>query len=240
MRAPPIQLSVTMAALGAAQNCFTLAVKLNVAGVQFDASQPGLRPRELDIGARRDVAATLRRQELVASGIDCFIPIERFEQLDAVERAMTALFESIAFAEFLGRVPVSVFMPTDAALVTTICQEATRRGVLLADFTRPVGCSACGIGIDPSTIVMERKNPAQEISAAGTRLVAARVNDIDQVGQRGPIGTGRVDAMSYRVALEVCGFQHLPVIDCRSWRQPVEESAQCVKRWNELIPAVNL
>ena len=74
MRAPPIQLSVTMAALGAAPLCFTLAAKLNVAGVQFDASQPGLRARELDIGGRRDVAATLRRNELVASGIDCFIP----------------------------------------------------------------------------------------------------------------------------------------------------------------------
>ena len=123
MRAPPIPLAVTMAALGASPSCFMHAMKLNVAGVQFDASQPGLRPRELDIGARRDVAATLRRHELVASGIDCFIPLERFIRLDAVERAMTALFESIAFAEFLGRVPVSFFMPQDADLANTISKK---------------------------------------------------------------------------------------------------------------------
>ena len=240
MRAPPIQLSVTMAALGAAPLCFTLAAKLNVAGVQFDASQPGLRARELDIGGRRDVAATLRRNELVASGIDCFIPVERFEQLDAVERAMTALFESLAFAEFLGRVPVSLFMPRDEQLVNTIAQEAARRGVALADFTRPASCSKCGIGLDPAVILLEQKNPAQEVSTAGPRLVAARVNDIDQSGQRGPIGHGRLDALAYRIALEVCGLKSLPVIDCRSWRQPVEESAQCVKHWNNVMPVGNV
>ena len=240
MRAPPIPLAVTMSALGASPSCFTHAMKLNVAGVQFDASQPGLRPRELDIGARRDVAATLRRHELVAAGIDCFIPLERFIRLDAVERAMTALFESIAFAEFVGRVPVSFFMPQDADLANTISQEAARRGVLLADFTRPASNAKCGIGIDPAAILLEQKNPAQEVSAAGDRLVMARVNDIDQAGQRGPIGQGRLDALAYRIALEVCGLQTLPVIDCRSWRQPVEESAQCVKRWNELLPVGNL
>ena len=240
MRAPPIQLAVTLTGLGASPECFSHAVKLNLAGVQFDASQPRLRPRELDIGARRDVAATLRRHELVASGIDCFIPLERFSQLDAVERAMTALFESIAFAEFLGRVPVSFFMPLDADLANTICQEAARRGVLLADFVRPKGCVNCGIGLDPAVILLEQKNPAQEVSAAGARLVAARLNDMDQSGQRGPLGQGRLDALAYRVALDVCGFKGLPVIDCRSWRQPVEESAQCAKRWNDLLPAGNL
>ncbi len=240
MRAPPIPIAITMAALGAAPSCFTLAVKFNIAGVQFDASQPGLRPRELDGGARRDVAATLRRHELVASGIDCFIPVERFGQLDAVERAMTALFESIAFAEFLGRVPVSLFMPHDAQLANTICLEAARRGVLLADFVRPQGCVQCGVGIDPAAILLEQKNPAQEVSVASDRLVAARINDIDQVGQRVSIGHGRLDALAYRIALEVSGLQSLPVIDCRSWRQPVEESAQCVKLWNDLLPAGHL
>ena len=152
---------------------------------------------------------------------------------------MTALFESIALAEFLGRVPVSFFMPQDADLANTISQEAARRGVLLADFTRPASNTKCGIGIDPAAILLEQKNPPQEVSAAGDRLVAARVNDIDQAGQRGPIGQGRLDALAYRIALEVCGLQTLPVIDCRSWRQPVEESAQCVKRWNQLLPVAN-
>ncbi|MCE9619009.1 MAG: hypothetical protein K8R92_03770 [Planctomycetes bacterium] len=239
MRTPPVQLAVTLAALGPSPGGFAQAVRLNVAGVQFDASQPGLRPRELDIGARRDVAATLRRHELAASGIDCFIPLERFAQLETVERSMTALFESIAFAEGLNRMPVSFFMPGDPDLAKTIAQEAARRGVPMADFTRPKASDLSGIGIDPAAILLEQKNPAQEVSQAGSRLVAARVNDIDATGQRGAIGQGRLDALAYRIALDTCGFRGLPVIDCRAWRQPAEECARCVKRWNDLLPAVN-
>ena len=44
--------------------------------VQLSAAQAGLRPRELDRSARRDLLATLRRRELAVAGIDDGLDVE--------------------------------------------------------------------------------------------------------------------------------------------------------------------
>jgi sugar phosphate isomerase/epimerase len=238
MHASPAPLAVTVSALGPAPDCFALAAELRVAGAQLDAAQPGLRPRELDAGARRDVAATLRRLGLAAAGIDCFVPREWFAQSHAVERAMTVVFESIAMAEGLGRAAVSLFMPQDAPLAGAVLREAQRRGVPLADFARPAAPEPCGVGVDPVVILRAGGDPVREVADAGARLAAARVNDLDTAGVAGPIGGGRLDAMAFRVALDVSAFRGLPVVDCRAWNDPLDGCARCIRRWCELLPAV--
>ena len=46
--------------------------------VQLSAAMPGTRPRDLGSSARRDLQATLRRNELLAAGMDLWIPREHY------------------------------------------------------------------------------------------------------------------------------------------------------------------
>jgi len=231
-----------MQPLGRVAEALDVVVALGVAGVQFDASDPSLRPREMGESARRDLGAALRRRGLVASGVDCFVPLEWFGDAARVERALDAVLGSIALAESLGRVPVCMLIPSSLPQVARELQrEAHRRGVALADCAWPDSGSSEAIGVDPAAVLAANGDPAAAVTVAGARLVAARVVDLLRGGLRGPIGEpsgARLDAMAYRLALELCGFRGLPVIDCRQWQAPLDGVRACASRWAALLPAL--
>lgn len=234
-------LGVTTGPLGSAAEAIVEVASMGLAAVQFDAADASMRPREMGASARRDLAASLRRLGLRASGIDCFVPVERFADAGQVERAIEAVAGSIALAEALDRVPVCVHLPKVEAVAAELRREADRRGVALADFTLPVPGGAGAIGVDPAAVLAAGGDPAALVATVAGRIAAARVVDLLQSGMRGPIeqaGASRLDALSYRVALEMAGFRGLPVIDCRQWidaRRGVRETAE---RWTALLPAV--
>src|SRR5688572_964638 len=66
--------------------------------VQLSATHPGLRPRELDKSARRDLLATLRRNELEPSGIHLWIPSADFDDPKKADRALSAALNTIELA----------------------------------------------------------------------------------------------------------------------------------------------
>ncbi|MFZ4721828.1 MAG: sugar phosphate isomerase/epimerase family protein [Phycisphaerales bacterium] len=242
MHEAPIPLSVTLQPLGRVTDALDEVSAMGLAGVQFDASDPDLRPREMSESARRDLAAALRRRGLQASGLDCFVPVERFADATRVERAVEAMQGSILLAESLGRVPVCLFMPSGARDVAdSLEREAQRRGVTLADFAWPVSDGSGAVGIDPAALLGAGADPASAVRELATRLAAARVVDLLRSGLRGPIGEqggSRLDAMAYRLALEMAGFSGLPVIDCRQWQSPQQGVRWCASRWVALLPAV--
>src|SRR5690606_13026801 len=63
------------------------AAKAGFRAVALDASAAGLRPRDLDRSARRDLAALLRRLELAFAGLDLWIPPEHFASPEHADRA---------------------------------------------------------------------------------------------------------------------------------------------------------
>jgi len=239
----PLPLGVTLLPLGTAPSSLDAVVALGLAGVQLDAADPDLRPRALGESARRDLAAALRRRGLRASGIDCFIPLERFADPARVELALEAVHGCLSLAESLQRVPVCMHLPHAAApeVVQVLQREAQRRGVPIADGTLPTSADATvSIGVDPAAVLAAGGDPAAVVVAAGTRLVSARVVDLLRSGLRGPIeepGASRLDTLGYRVALDVAGFRGLPVIDCRQWTDPHRGVLACAKRWAALLPS---
>ena len=65
----------------------------------------GLRPRELDRSARRDLASVLRRFELELSGVDLWIPPGHFVDGLHSDRAVEAVVEAVRFVvEMVGLV----------------------------------------------------------------------------------------------------------------------------------------
>jgi sugar phosphate isomerase/epimerase len=213
--------------------------ELQLRFVQISATMAGLRPRDLDHTARRDVLAALRRRELSLSGLDAWIPPAHFLEPAHVDRAVQAMSEIIEFAADLGRVPVSVTLPHDEATleaISALARLADRLGVPVADHSiEPSPIESVGVGIDPAAHFANTSDPLGAIHAAAPqRLVSARLCDLHTSGMRGPVGVAgqsRLDVTAYRVALEVNGYRRPVVIDARQWNEPWRGVEQTMTVW---------
>ncbi|MEM1329549.1 MAG: hypothetical protein AAGG07_03200 [Planctomycetota bacterium] len=185
--------------------------------IVLDGTDPDTRARNLDRSARRDLAATLRREELRLAGIDLFLPERHLAEPAHVDRASAALGNALELASDLaslvgdGSRPVVTFVSPEAPLVGVIdelCGRAERVGATLADgaVDGPRGGSAVGASLDPSALLLGGRDPAVRLSELGARCVQARLAD---AGSSGPVyvgsGSGRLDAGSYAAAVVTSG-----------------------------------
>jgi len=212
--------------------------------VQISAVQPGLRPRELDQSARRDLAATLRRRELQLAGIDAFIPTEHFLDPATISRAVDAVLASIGLAGDLGQCPVSVILPQSSQdnesmdeVIEAMVHVAQQRGVALADYALPVSRAmdeTHGVGIDPPAWLAAGEDPAAAVNQHAAHLTVARLADLNTTGMRCPPGQhgGRLDVTSYRVALSITGYQRSVVLDARQWHDPIAGMHLAASAWH--------
>lgn len=200
-------------------------------GVQLSAALPGMRPRELDRSARRDLLARLRRSELAPSGVDLWIPDEHFVDPIHADRAVAAILEAVEFAADLGRVPLSIRLPekTEDDQVRQIRERAEVCNVAIAD--HGARSAILGRGLDPAEIILGGGDPALEAARTPT-VNAARFSDADRAGAgRVPPGTGRLDVLEYQVALVSSHFASSVVLDLRSLSQPRRIMAACRDEW---------
>ncbi len=238
-----LPLAATIAPLGLPpREGLAAARSLGVRAVQVSATQPGLRPRDLDQAARRDLLAALRRMELLLAGLDLWIPAAHFASPAEVDRAVDAATAAIELAADLGRVPVSVSLPPRGegpaeAAVQTLAQHAERFGVEIADHAAATALRAgVGVGIDPAIVLAAGDDPAMAVASvggAGGRLVTARLVDFTTGAMRAPLGEpdGRLDVVSYRAALDVAGYARPVVIDARQWRDARGGIARTMQLW---------
>jgi len=238
--------AATVAPLGGPASAFAWLSAAGIRGAQLSATQPGMRPRDLGESARRDLRATLVRLELVASGIDAWIPASHFTDPANVERAIDAVAAACELAGELGRVPVCVMLPAAGAgdapdarrreTIAAVTAAADRHGVTIADAgpSTDLPFPPFGRCIDPAAVLASGGDPALEASRAGTRLAAARIVDLTRAGMRGPVGIAgesRLDVLAYRIALEVAGFRGLAVVDARQWTDPRAGISACAAAW---------
>lgn len=214
--------------------------------IQWSANHPGMRPRDLDRSARRDLLATLRRRSLGLAGIDLWIPATHFTDSPHNERALEALLGCLVLAEDLGRVPVSTSLPGGDDLTHVrylIDAEAERRGVIVADHnvdSRLNAGAGIGFGIDPAVLISAGHDPAQAVIAAGSDCKSARLCDLLTSGMRGPIGQpdGQLDVVSYRATLTAIEFDRPIIIDVRQWQDPWTGIDRTVTAWREAMPVL--
>ncbi|MEE8154531.1 MAG: hypothetical protein V3T53_06170 [Phycisphaerales bacterium] len=210
--------------------------------VQLCATQRGLRPRDLDRSARRDLLVRLRRLEMQVSGLDLWIPPSHFLDPALVDRAVDAVRAALELAGDLQRCPISLELPRPTGddslgpVIETIAEQALRVGVELADHAFPdVTADRLGIGIDPAAQLSCNEDPAAVVTKHADRLVSARLCDLLASGMRGPIGeaqAGRLDVLSYRVALSVGGYDRPVVVDARQWSDPWPGLTQTARTWS--------
>ncbi len=212
------------------------AAGFGVRGVVLNAATPGLRPRELSRSARRDIAAALRRAELVCDGVDLFVPPDHLQDPTHADRAVSALTDAVEMAaelaELTGGTPVlTTLLPSEEVgehepVADVLGEMAGRVGARVADLAWPPGpardAGPLGIGLDPATVMLSEglsANVPREAARLGGRLAAARLSDLDASG-RATVGDGRLDAPAYLVSLAVGGYGGPVVADVRGLSDP--------------------
>jgi len=229
--------------------------KAKAHGVQLDAALAGLRPRELDHRARRDLAASCARVGLMIAGIDLFVPRRHLTDPEHQDRAVTALTGAIGLAAELGKRPVSVGLPVgdvpgdvvDALLVAcdthgvTLAVHAEDRLDQLTAWLDKLDHPQVGAAIDPAALLSLGHDPVDGVHQLSSHLKVARLCDSqEQAGgerTRCPLGQGDLDVLGYRVALSMCEGTVSPcVLDLRRLDKPGQALRQGMQAWSDAGP----
>lgn len=215
-----MNLALGVGGLGEAKAALRRAAELGYGAVQLDGAAAGMRAREMDRSARRDLAAMLRRLGLRVAGVDLWVPKEHFAKGAHTERAVGAVTGALELAAEVvqlagGSAVVAVSMGAGAAAdVRAALREAEERaGARLADHHWPPSAGE-GVGIDPAAMILAGAEPHAEVLRLSDVPVAARLSDLSPVG-RVPAGRGKLDVMAYEVALVTRGFAAPVVLDLR-------------------------
>jgi sugar phosphate isomerase/epimerase len=213
--------------------------------VQLDAAAAGVRPRELDRSARRDLAALLRRAQLALSGLDLWIPPEHLVNPAKSERAMEAIVQAVDLAADLARLldhgeraVVSLVLPAglpDEAR-RQLGGHAESRGTRLADHAAPASPAPAtgpiGIGVDPAAVLLAGQDPAATAARAGSALAAARLSDATMIGRTAPlVAPGRLDLTAYLASVAVAGYTRPLVLDVRGLPEQASVARAVRERW---------
>lgn len=192
--------------------------------IVLDATAKGLRPRELDRTARRDLGATLRRNELHFAGIDFFLPPEHLVNAALVDRAMSAITQAMELTAELASltsghalVRTCLHANSNDEILESLGRASERSGVVLADHRWPPGAGTpaqVGIGIDPALVLAAGSEPGAELLKLPGPVVAARLSDWSGVTRVG-VGDGRLDQNAYLVSLMAKGYHGELVLDLR-------------------------
>ena len=233
------------------RKALSLVSEQGFSAVQLDATLAGIRPRELDVTARRDLLVTARRSGLTIAGIDFFIPADHYSDPQHLDRAVASAIAACDLASALGRVPVSLNLPmkkVDASLVGMIADSADAQGVSLAihdeadldGLTRWLKSNApphVGVGLDPAALLIRDTDPSLSAQSLSSSLRVARLSDASRGqsdGGRQVLGAGSLSVMPYRVSVDLAPNRIGPVVlDVRGLLSPLEAMKSAKSVWDK-------
>jgi len=211
--------------------------------IQLDAAMPGMRPRELDRSARRDLAALLRRHELTCSGLDLWIPASHFTSAAHVDRALDACSEALTLSADLasllgtnaGVISMILANPLPEEIEGAIRAACDRAGARLADHAWPPAPRTpgqIGVGLDPAIVHSEGEDATDAIHQHADVTLSARLSDLAG-GVRTLPGSpeGRLDLLEYAMALSASGYERPVVADLRGIGNQVHAAEHLLERW---------
>jgi len=224
--------------------------RLDCHAVQLSAAMSGLRPRELNRRARRDLLAMLSRHALMLAGVDLMIPRKDWLSAERVDRAVTATLDAIDFAADLGRVPLSLPLPVKELtddVKTALTASADGHDVPLAvhaedqpddliawldEQDQPV----LRAGLDAAAALALQLDPAEGATRLSDRLLVARLDDYSAAGVasgagRVPVGEGDLDVTEFKAAVVTAGSVRTVVVELRDLRDPGSGLSKALDAW---------
>lgn len=209
--------------------------------IQLDAAMPGLRPRELDRSARRDLAAILRRAGVGCTGLDLWVPPEHLADPARVQRAHDAMLQAIDLASDLSRLgawPMTLSVVLPAAppqdVVLSLADASARHGVPVADHAvaRAEPLAGVAVGIDPAVAILAGQDAGMLAARAGAHLASARLSDASMASRIVPGSSGgRLDVLAYTASLAVAGYTRPIVLDLRGLERQDAAARQVLAEW---------
>ncbi len=226
------------------------------AAVQLDAALSGIRPRDLDHQARRDLLGLLTRRSMRLAGLDLFIPRRHYLETEHQDRAMHATLAAIELAADLGRVPVSVSLPLEkmpTELTECLVEAADGRGVSVAvhgegqidtllAWLDELDMRVVGAALDAAAAMARGAGADALVHQLAKHLAVARLSDVSaadaqdsaNTGVRCPVGEGDLDVPAYRIAVDLCPSRHGPVVlDLRGLANPLAAAVAAAKAWQD-------
>ncbi len=243
LKRPDPGLAPTLAAFGnKPRAALDRLASLAFRAVQLSASQPGMRPRELDRSGRRDLLGLLRRLDINPAGLDLWIPEAHLRDPARIDRAVGAIEAAVELAADLGRASLSLLLPRRdespdpiEQVLEAVIEKSLRFGVPLADCEVPPSDRAdVGVGIDPVIWLSNGRDPVDAVVAHADRVESVRLGDLTASGDRIAVGDGdqgQLDLGAYRGALVRCGYNAPVVVDVRSSGDPWRQLAEAAQAW---------
>lgn len=213
--------------------------------IHLDAMMAGLRPRELDRSARRDLASILKRAGVRATGIDLYLPPAHLAEESHVDRAVGAITSAIELLAELGSLGVletrvlCLALPPKplASALQAIAGSALARDITITDFSLPAAAdvpASIARGVDCAQAIAAGQDPAALVASSSPRAI--RLCDWDGAA-RVPVGMGRLDISAVAVSASIASPSAPVVIDLRGVEEFIlhwqEGTRQTVHAWND-------
>lgn len=224
-------------------------VALGFVSAQLDATLPGIRPRELDRTARRELAAAFARRGVQLAGLDLSLPRQHYLESGRLDRAVSATVAGIKLAADLGKVPLNIALPVEqlgddilAAMVEAADGHSVRLAVhaedqlqALGHWVRDVDLPALGAAIDPAALIANGLDPVAVVHELADHLTIARLSDCRRNAElrRCVVGHGELDVATYRVALDLATGRTGPVVlDLLGLDDPITAATAAKTEWD--------
>ena len=212
--------------------------------LHLDAMLPGLRPRELDRSARRDLASMLKRNGVGATGIDLFLPPQHLADTSHVDRAVGAITSAIDLLSDLASLGaleskvLCLVLPQKplANALAAIGSAAQERAVTITDFSLPAASdipASIARGVDCAQAIAAGQDPASLIASSAPGAI--RLSDWDGT-RRVSVGKGRLDTRLVVASASIASPNVPVVIDLRgidglasnpkAWESPATVAAK--------------
>lgn len=238
----PPPLSPTIAALAAPGDLRRVLPRVRGTGIRsihLDGTVPGLRPRDLDASARRDLRTMIRRAEIGCSGIDALIPPTHFDDpafADRAHHAVAAIIDLAADLAGAGVLPiVHTEFPNESssiagAVARDLAEHGRSRGVILADLS---GEADHQPGIAPGCLVDSIEDADTLISRGGSAHLRITPDVVMNSQFRGGILQACTTMASDRPDAPV-------ILDLRHHDGPLDTVVTVIDRWRAFSRAGDL
>ncbi len=242
---PQLLLSPTLSPLLAAghvsaRKAFERIAEQGFRYVQLSGGMTGMRPRDLDRSARRDLKVRMQRCDLTPSGIDLWIPVDHFTDPATNDAAVNAVVAAFELSADIGAGSVSIQLPEslDTDMVQFLAAQSDRYSVSVAD--HGLGTyEEFGCGCDPATLIQAGYDPHRRVSEMtstdGAGLTAVRVSDCDDLG-RVALGSGQLDIVAYRGAVATIPWHEAVILDLRRVLNPWQAMVTGQAAWDAADP----
>ncbi|MBX9737998.1 MAG: hypothetical protein K2X32_13840 [Phycisphaerales bacterium] len=273
MSLPPVQFAMSLALAGLQlagdesrgtpdklRGWLHFARSLGLAGVWLNGAMPDLRARELDRSARRELAALLRRHDLVLAGMDLLIPPAHFTDPAHLDRALGAASDAMGLLSDLrallkdmpragGGDQQSVLcltLPRDPspAVRSELASGAEKHGVRIADLSwhRQIPASDAaqprrdtgtplGHALDPAAALMGGDDPVALVGTFASELYNVRLTDASSDGRCVP-GKGRLNIAEMQIALSAWRYSGFVTLDLRGVADQERAAPSAIAAWS--------